>query len=361
MKKIVSLILTLAVSVLNLSALPGFKPFIQDVPGDFVYYRDYTFTSESYVGFLYYGNSAYAARYYSPADKKAGKSERNIMILFSVDEEKNHMDLTGEKVLSLPSQEDYEIVNYLHDLVYEFNSRRIKAGIVDAETVKTDNRDFLHSGKIVSGNYVQFGGDVKIVFDYMVPLFNLKSIVNYLDEPQLEIVTTGRVATSSDNGFDGFKGVVKVSGEKTQFKAPKNHKTVEQKYENVSVNLDLGWEQKMENIWVNGDNAVLYLVKAPVSNVSREFILRQSLICADKTYFDWSGLKIEQNNDEIVITGTVFENNGKRAKKQLTKILIDSASKNNQAYMLMCSVYESAYKPNYKYFNSILDSFKILK
>ena len=38
-------------------AVPGVESFIPDSSGEYVYYRDYSFERESYVGVLYYDDS----------------------------------------------------------------------------------------------------------------------------------------------------------------------------------------------------------------------------------------------------------------------------------------------------------------
>ena len=51
-------------------AVPGVESFIPDSSGEYVYYRDYSFERESYVGVLYYDDSSYQIRYYAPANKE---------------------------------------------------------------------------------------------------------------------------------------------------------------------------------------------------------------------------------------------------------------------------------------------------
>jgi len=57
----------------NLFALP-------DASGEYVYYRDSSFNRESYIGFLYYDDSTYEARYYAPPTESL--AEKNIDMLF---------------------------------------------------------------------------------------------------------------------------------------------------------------------------------------------------------------------------------------------------------------------------------------
>ena len=95
-------ILTLAftfIASFSAFSLPGTKQYIPDISGEYVYYRDRSFKNESIVGFLFYNESTYAARFYSPADEKNSTSERDITIYVSVNpESKAGMEFTGEKI-----------------------------------------------------------------------------------------------------------------------------------------------------------------------------------------------------------------------------------------------------------------------
>ena len=48
-------------------ALPCVAQYIPDSSGEYVYYEDKSFKNETFVGFLYFNDTTYAARNYSPA------------------------------------------------------------------------------------------------------------------------------------------------------------------------------------------------------------------------------------------------------------------------------------------------------
>ena len=77
----------------NLFALPGVQKSVPDASGEYVYYRDSSFNRESYIGFLYYDDSTYEARYYAPATEAL--PAKNIDMLFSVAQKNGRMELTG--------------------------------------------------------------------------------------------------------------------------------------------------------------------------------------------------------------------------------------------------------------------------
>ena len=108
----------------NLFALPGVQKTVPDASGEYVYYRDFSFNRESYVGFLYYDDSTYEARYYAPATETL--PAKNIDLLFSAAQKNGRLEMTGERFVVPPQQDDVAIVNYIHDLVYELSGRRAK-------------------------------------------------------------------------------------------------------------------------------------------------------------------------------------------------------------------------------------------
>lgn len=183
------------------SALPGFSPSVKDVPGEFVYYQDRTFERESYIGFLMYDEKTYSARYYAPSDKKAGKPELNVTIYFTVDPAENHIELTGEKIISSRTPEDSEIINYIHDMLYELSARRIKAGDIPDKAAVHDD-------------FMQFGGSVTVFYDSCVPLFNIRRIESASEKIEFSVVTAGQLRSSEDKTFAEFKGFPKNSTKK---------------------------------------------------------------------------------------------------------------------------------------------------
>ena len=59
MKKILLFILTSIILNITVAALPGTTQFIPDSAGEYVYYRDTSFTRESYIGLLMYDKGTY--------------------------------------------------------------------------------------------------------------------------------------------------------------------------------------------------------------------------------------------------------------------------------------------------------------
>ena len=276
-KKIFSFFVFILVISNFIFALPGFSSYLKDVSGDYVYYRDYSFVRESYVGFLMYDEGTYAARYFAPKTENAPAKE--VKILFTVNTGKNFMELTGEKIISAREADDAEIVNYLHDMIYELNGRRIKAGDVNpTNVVFSDDELFLRQGKIVNDEFMQFGGDVKVVYDFVVPLFNIKAVYDYSGNAKFEVLTVGRLTSSDDKSFDNFEGFEalenfgkdvknkKKSETAKKIKVSKKDIVVNKTEDGQVIVLDSSWSRSMDNLWMRENDAVISAIK-----VSKDF------------------------------------------------------------------------------------------
>ncbi len=160
MKKTILSIITTILLTASVFALPGFTSFIPDSAGEYVYYRDSSFTRESYIGILGYDDATIQIRYFAPKDDTAKLPAKEIAILLTVDPKADVWTMTGEKIISaiLPDTDDTDIVNYLHDLLYEFSARRISAVAVETDSL------------ILDQDFAQFGGKVALTFDARIPL-----------------------------------------------------------------------------------------------------------------------------------------------------------------------------------------------
>ena len=173
-------------------AIPGVETVFPISSGEYVFYRDYSFPTETYIGFLQYDNTTLAIRYYA---KNPESGLEDITVYFSFNPNSDFIDMTGEKIIGNVTAEDTETLNYLHDLLYEFAGRR----------KKLNNSDFSNTLRI-NQDYVQFGGDVTMVYDVYIPIFNLNRILDEKGNSIFEAVTFGTLADSTDSSFSDFKG-----------------------------------------------------------------------------------------------------------------------------------------------------------
>ena len=58
----------------------------------------------------------------------------------------------------------------------------------------------------VRDDFPQFGGSVKMKYSFDIPIFNLEEIISGDGKPVFDLVTVGRLASSSDESFWDFEG-----------------------------------------------------------------------------------------------------------------------------------------------------------
>ncbi|WP_428770318.1 hypothetical protein V1L52_00400 [Treponema sp. HNW] len=187
-----------ALCLSSLYALPGVKDFLPTESGQYVYYRDSTFTQPVYVGFLQYDEGNYAMRYYAP---EAQSGSKEITLFFTLDTEKDYVNMTGEKIEQVLQPEDTPTVNYLHDLFYEFSAHRKKIA-----PEKLAGKSAIPNKAEQNAEIRIFGGETLIVYDYLIPLFNIREIRTRNKKTLFTAVTAGQLVSAEDKSFFNFKG-----------------------------------------------------------------------------------------------------------------------------------------------------------
>lgn len=347
----------LAAAARAVFALPGFSPYIADQSGVYIYYRDYTFQRESYVGFLMYDAGTYAARYYAPADRKSGMPERALMLFLTLDPDADHVELTGEKIVSAPTPDSAEIVNYLHDMLYELTARRIKAGDISPATVEySAGRNFSDSGMVRDEDFMQFGGRAAVIYDYLAPLFNVKKVECAGGSPGLTLVTAGVLQSSDDKAFENFRGFPeKKTAQKHPLPETRGKEAVVcRTADGQRISLDSSWRRPAENLWLCGDAAVLSVGLIPSSSLNGDAILRQMLMSAQDAYVNWEEIAVARDGARRRAEA-VFYNPGTGAFSRSFRILEQN---DGGFYFLTLAVFEDAYAANRKYFTDILESYR---
>ena len=353
-------------TALRLSALPGFSPSISDVPGEFVYYQDKTFERESYIGFLMYDEKTYAARYYAPFDSKKSAPEMNVRVYVTLDPDAGHIELTGEKIISARTPDDGEIINYIHDMLYELNARRIKAGLISESTENTKGSSFLFTGTAVKEDFMQFGGTVTVIYDSTVPLFSIKAIENARGTADFFVVTTGRIQSSEDTTFEDFKGFPKNHNDKKHsFKKPKKSKITEYELsDGQRISLDECWQRSMENMWFCQNAAVISIgtinvpsgAKAASGKTASSEVLRTLLKSTGNSYCNWESVEIENNASGCTVRSTVYQPSAENITVNIKKL---TAGTDEVFYFLTAAVFKSAYDKNRSYFESVIKSYRV--
>lgn len=366
LKKIV-LTFLLVLSVSGLFAMPGFSSFVKDSSGEFVYYKDNSFPDETYIGILYYSEDSIQIRYYRPLNKAKMVPEKEISILFSINPDVNYFELTGELIMStiLPETDDLDIVNYLHDILYEFSARRIRENNVIPPTNAFINTETFDTTGIKSTqNYEQFGGTVTIVFDPLIPIFNIKSILNNKNEPVLSCVTFGSIQNSADSTFDDFTGFYKTSTkEAKKSNVNKNHKAADYATQDFQyVTLDSNWSQAMDNLWLCGNESLLTINSIPPMPDTKSYdytVLRKMLQSSNGSYTNLSECEIilDSKKDAYKITQISYQ--PKTENKIVNKKIITKNPATSGFYYFALTVFDEYYSQNKAYYDKILKSYKI--
>ncbi|MCR5289133.1 MAG: hypothetical protein K6E51_03985 [Treponema sp.] len=352
-------------------ALPGVTQYIPDSSGEYVYYRDYSFNRESYTGFLYYDDGTYAARYYAPADFDQQLPPKAIELLISIDPTASHIEMTGERIISAThTEEDNDIINYLHDMIYELTARRQKIGLLspEQEFIPIDRSSFHDAGIIDEQEFLQFGGDVTLLFDYIVPLFNLRHISSSDGELQFELVTAGRLKSSQDTSFSNFTGIpFPLNDQERKFILNKKAKEVVFSYSNKepnsfiqSVRLDTQWTASMEQMYMLDNYAYTALSSLSVPSENRTLffnsLLRKLLLSVEGSYCIWDTVKLEFSEQRIMISCQYYQNGSNavtRDFKTITQLSDDMYG------WFSLTVFDSVYRKNHTYFDAIIDSYAI--
>ena len=199
MKKI---FFTVALFLLTFSlfAIPGVVDIIPTESGQYVYYKDSSFTWEAYIGFIQYNAETYGIRYYAPQPETGSN---DIEILITIDSTIDYVLMTGEKIVSTVTMDDNTVINYLHDIFYELVPRRKKVDF-DYIVPKTDI-EFAQTKKTIHDDFYQYGGEVLMEYDLNIPIFNLRSITSD-NKKVFEAVTIGQLTETGDPAFANFKG-----------------------------------------------------------------------------------------------------------------------------------------------------------
>lgn len=346
-------------------AIPGVSHFIDDFPGEYIFYEDFSFTRKSYIGFLTYSDGAFAARYFAPATETL--PYKNIELLFSVDAKKDYVDMTGEQFVTPILEEDTEIINYIHDLIYEFSTRRKKAGeispAVEADASKNPgvkfvkSTNFLESGFSKTERFDQFGGDVCIYYDYLAPIFNIKKIVSNSGEPLFVAVASGILKSSDDRSFSEFK--ITEPAKKLPVHKVKNRKPAKKifEFENMKLTLDENWSNasQLQNILFYGDAAMIRT--SAIAGDEMYLYLKTVLLSSSDSFLPWNKISIIEENNRLTVYSTSYS--GKNDYRVFNSFVRSGGrDSGGEAMWLSLSVSVGDYEKNRVYFSNILKEWK---
>jgi hypothetical protein len=314
-------------------ALPGVSDYLPTEAGQYVYYKDFSFKDETYIGFLQYDDATFSARFFSP---KTSSGSINVLIVFTVDSTKDKLELTGENIIQSSGSADVSTeVNYLHDLLYELTARRKK---IPSECLKQNYR--------TSDIYAQFGGEVTLIWDYKIPVFNLSKIQNTAGNILLQAVCLNAITNSDDKGFENFSGFPSVPElpEKTKFNQKK---------------LDKQWKAASDNMWLLNSDALVFTSETSLSLdffADKSFSLddyfsRIYLFSSEGNYGFLPLSEIKHINNSLVVSTMQYSIQNQKWTKDI-KII---KSKENSKYQISgITVFYDYYKKYSGYFDTII-------
>ena len=262
--------------------------------------------------------------------------------------------MTGERIITDidPYGDDVDILNYLHDILYEFSARRIKCDELGAQPVFSTQE------------YEQFGGNVTICFDSLIPLFNIKSIKNNQDgNLAFTCVTYGRIINTQDTSFEDFKGLLpskpyhaptvkKVKGKSKKFTTQ----------DGQTITLDTNWEQKMDNLWMFGEEASISIATIPGyfedNDVNTLFVLRRITESTSGSYTDIENMELSKDPKKYItkVTAHISQPDNNKVVYVIKEITTNPNSQLNSYVSI--AAFEDNFLEKSSYYTKLLKTFK---
>jgi hypothetical protein len=216
---------------------------------------------------------------------------------------------------------------------------------------------------------MQFGGTVSLLFDYTVPLFNLKTISGRDGKLLFQAVTAGMLKSSADTSFLQFTGIpAELTDCEHEFTYKKDaaalpwslpeHAEREQPVQHVT--LDSEWKHQLENLWLLGNSAIFSMNTIDVPPGQKDLFadrfLARLLLSTENSYSVWDSVDIRKNGGRLAVSSTYYQNktgNVTRDFKILTKL-----GESTYGYLTL-TVFDSIYRANSNYFDNIIKSYSV--
>lgn len=351
MKKVSVLALICLCVVVPLAAENAVFP--EPDPGEFVFYRDYTWKAPTWTGFLRYDDSTYAGLLVTPS------TGTRVAILFRGEPSGDTFVLTGQKIVSKNSNDDVPAINYLMRLIedlYKWKVEAQKAGVPESSST----RSRLLPPRLVSETSGHmFGGDIRLVHAAEVPVFALYSIDAAEGKRLLELERSGMIQSGTDADFFGFKqGSDEKKGKKVSLKKKPDEK--EFVVDGRTLMLDEQWAAVAENTFFLSDTAMLVIDTLDTGSAG---IPARALPLHLLRFFSRSTRNVWADPDKSVISGdakifrveNVFFDADTGLYNHDFKVCIPSRD-NSTVLVASLTVGEQAYQKYRTYFEKILSS-----
>lgn len=308
--------------------------------GDYVIYRDYSWKTPTWIGFLYYNDETYGAFIHTPEKKST------ISILFSGKAEGTTLNLTGQQIISPITQDDTFAVNYLMTLLpklYELRTfPRPKNEIFGTSTVRTQIEEF--------------GGTVDLQFQSFIPIFHLAAMTGAKKEAILELTEIGSIQGNGESAFYGYSPAEPKTGANT-FKLDKKAQQETVTVSEIALNLDSQWKKIADNSFLCGDTAFLTVSSiglpppgAGNSLTETEQLIRLLIGSSPYAKILLPYTVITGSPEQFTVTQSVYDVESKKVNKDIKHCV---KNKNGTMTVVSLTVESAAYHAERAYFDGL--------
>lgn len=309
--------------------------------GDYVIYRDYSWKTPTWFGFLYYDDETYGAFIYSP------EKNSTVSILFSGQVKNGTLILTGQQIISPITPDDTLAVNYLMNLLPKLYELRT---MPHSNTAPFGTAD-------VHTQMEEFGGAVDLRFQSFIPLFHLATMTGTKKETILEFAETGSIKENGETAFYGFTPPEFKSDSNT-FKRNKKAKKETITISGITLNLDSQWKKIADNSFLCGDTAFLTVTdinippsaegKQPLSESEQILRLLTSSSPYAKTLLPYT--VIEGTEAAFTVRQSVYDVASKKVTKDIKRCI---KNKDGTFTIISLTVNSLAYHAEQTYFDGL--------
>lgn len=320
------------------------KPLTQTAQGtfsgDYVIYRDYSWKTPTWIGFLYYDDETYGAFIHTP-DKNS-----TVSILFSGTAKGTSLSLTGQQIISPITPDDTLAVNYLMMLLPTLYEKR--------QFPRPKNEAF--GTAVVQAHIEEFGGPVDLQFQSFVPLFHLASMKGTKKEPILELAEIGTIQGSTDAAFYGYSPVEPKTAT-AAFKADKKAQKERVSVSGITLSLDSQWKKIADNSFLCGNTAFLTVssLALPPPENSNSLTQAEQLIRILTGSSQYAKIllpytRVTGTPDTFTLTQSVYDVESKKVSKDIKRCI---KNKNGTTTVVSLTVESSAYYAEQAYFDAL--------
>ncbi len=310
--------------------------------GDYVIYRDYSWKSKTWIGFLYYDKNTVGSFLYTDDGKTF------VKILFSGEVLDGEFVITGQNNISGRNNSPNYIyaVNYLMQMLPKFYQWREKPKS-DSLVVKKSSKNIFEG---------QYGGECLINFSSYIPLFYINSII---DKDQKNILKLEEMGLAKDDkDFFEFSPIKTPKKEKTSFVLNKNAKKTPKLINNIKLNIDEQWRQDTENSFFLNGSAFFAVLPIDLSNVSGiknndiNFIIKYLCVSSKDVKVLLDKTDIIGSKERFKIIGPAYNRADNIMKTSIRLVIKHGDFKYT---IIPLSVNTDLYEKNKEYFNNLFE------